>query len=263
MAVTQYQIFCRYLNETVNHTLTNRTTIEWISAEEMKALNDFYEANKEEYADIIKMLTENNYAYTKDPSLYASVQNTVLRENQLSVQQLNIYTQGKRYDEVQDKIEKGKMTVEYCILEPADSLGGTKKEGNKEVPADTNGTMAKAKAERDLALYQYVINEAKATNPKYDMVFMYDGIAYAESRLVKSGKPQADYNPDPEDNAKQVPYVYYERMKRIQLDPWFLFSTHASLTAAMTKAKELVSLLGKDAVKIGKIVPLDQYIEIV
>ena len=35
---TQYQIFCRYLNETVNRTLTNQTKSAWISASEFKAL---------------------------------------------------------------------------------------------------------------------------------------------------------------------------------------------------------------------------------
>ena len=39
---TQYQIFCRYLNETVNRTLTNQTTSEWISATEFRTLKEFY-----------------------------------------------------------------------------------------------------------------------------------------------------------------------------------------------------------------------------
>ena len=89
------------------------------------------------------------------------------------------------------------------------------------------------------------------------MVFIYDGIAYGESRTGN-----ADYNA-PNNDKKQIPYVYYDKMKRIKVDPWFLFSTHASLNSAMAKARELVNILGKDAVKIGKVVPLDQYIEIV
>ena len=35
---TRYQICCRYLNETVNRTLTNQTKSEWISASEFKTL---------------------------------------------------------------------------------------------------------------------------------------------------------------------------------------------------------------------------------
>ena len=41
MAATQYQIFCRYLNENVNRALTNQTVVEWISAEELNNLNKF------------------------------------------------------------------------------------------------------------------------------------------------------------------------------------------------------------------------------
>lgn len=229
MAVTQYQIFCRYLNENINRALTNKTKIEWVSAEELKDLNQFYAENKAEYEKI-----------------KTDIKTGVIKQNQLSIQELNIYVKGKRYDDVQDKIDKQQIAIEYCILEPADSLN-----------QDNNGSKKKAQAERDLELYNYVIEESSTTNPKYDMVFIYNGIAYGESRTGK-----ADYNP-PQNDSKQVPYIYYDRMKRINLDPWFLFSTHASLSSAMTKAKELVNILGKDAVKIGKVVPLDQYIEIV
>lgn len=229
MAVTQYQVFCRYLNETINHALTNKSTVDWISAEEMNELDKFYQQNKNEYESIKQSLLGGEIKIT-----------------QMTVQQQKIYTKGQRYEAVQEEIAKENMAVELCILEPADSLDD-----------DRNGTKRKAQLTRDLELYQHVIDETVATNPKYDMVFMYDGIAYAESRTGK-----ADYN-SPEGENRQVPYVYYERMRRIKVDPWFLFSTHASLNSAMAKAKELVNILGKDAVKIGKVVPLDQYIEIV
>ena len=52
MAVTQYQIFCRYLNENVNRALTNQTTVEWVGAEELNDLNSFYGENKETYEEI-------------------------------------------------------------------------------------------------------------------------------------------------------------------------------------------------------------------
>ena len=229
MAATQYQIFCRYLNETVNHILTNQTSVSWISAEEINELTEFYVQNKTQYSSIKQQILTGT-----------------LKENQLSIQELNIYNKCKEYEYIQDKAEKNKIAIERCILEPFTSLDN-----------DKNNEMKKAQAARDLELYQYVVNETKATNSKYDMVFMYDGVGYMESRTGK-----ADYNP-PKDDNKQVPYVYYDKMKRIEIDPWFLFSTHASLTSAMTKAKELANILGKDGVKIGKIVPLEQYIEIV
>ena len=232
MASTQYQIFCRYLNENVNRSLTNRTPIEWISTEELKELTDFYEANKTRYL-----------------SIKADITAGTLKPNLLGVVDLNIYDTCKQYEEIQDKIAKNQIVTEYCIVEPADSL--------YHKDPDMVGNLRKAQAERDMVNYQIVIDEATANNPKYDMVFMYDGVAKAESITG-----EADYNP-PEKDAKQIPYVYYERMKRVKLDPWFLHSTYASLNAAMGRARELVNLLGKESVKIGKVVPLEQYIEIV
>lgn len=229
MATTQYQVFCRYLNENSNRPLSNQTSVDWISAEDFNELEKFYNDNQAEYDNIVTQLMQS-----------------VIKENQLDVVQLNIYNTCKKYEETVKAKNEQKIVTEYCIVEPSDALFG-----------DTDGSLKKAQAQRDLELYQYVIGEAKADNPKYDMVFMYDGIAYAESRTGES-----EYNPSPT-NSKQVPYLYYDRMKRVKLDPWFLYSTHASLTAAMAKAKELVGILGKDAVKIGKVVPLDQYIKIV
>ena len=81
-----------------------------------------------------------------------------------------------------------------------------------------------------------------------------------QKRFHRTGK--ADYNP-PQNDGKQVPYVYYDRMKRVKFDAWFLYSTHTSLNSAMTKAREMANILGKDSVKIGKVVPLEHYIEIV
>jgi hypothetical protein len=235
MATTQYQIFCRYLNETVNCTLTNKTDVEWIGAEELMDLEAFInnKEKKQQYDEIIQRILDGT-----------------TKVNELNVQEYDVYSTGKRYDEVQSKIKSGKIVQEYCILEPADSLG-IDKDGK------INSQYKKEQAARDLALYDKIIEESRATNPKYDMVFMYDGIGYVESHTG-----EADYHPAKDDD-KQVPYVYYERMKRVKLDPWFLFSTHASLTSAMIKAKELINILGKDAVKIGKVVPLEQYIEIV
>lgn len=229
MAVTQYQIFCRYLNEAVNRPLTNNQDIGWIGAEELSKLEESHRENQAEYNNIKNRILSGE-----------------IKENQLSLQELVIYENGKKYESIMDRVEKNQIVLEHCILEPSDSLYD-----------DTNFSKKKAQMQRDLDLYEYVIEENAATNPKFDMVFVYDGVAYGESRTGKS-----DYNPAPDDD-KQIPYVYYDRMKRIQFDPWFLFSSHASLNSAMIKAKELVNILGKENVKIGKVVPLEQYVEIV
>ena len=230
MAATQYQIFYRYFNENVNRALTNQTNVDWISAEELTTLKEYFETNKTEYNRIKTQLL-----------------NGTLKENQLTVVQIEIYTTCKKYEELDNNITKKKVVTEYCIVEPADSLK----------PSDPDGSLTRKKAARDLELYEYVVKGARADNPKYDMVFMYDGIASAESRTGK-----ADYNP-PANDKKQIPYVHYDRMKRIKLDPWFLHSTHGSLESAMQKAKMLVNIIGKSSVKIGKVVPLEQYIEII
>ena len=229
MAVTQYQIFCRYINENVNRPLTNKTTVDWISAEELTEITKFYETNKVKYL-----------------SLKEQISNGTLKKDKLSIQDLEIYDKGQRYDTVQDKKSKNRLITECCIVEPADSLY-----------QDSNNYKKRAKVTRDHDLYQVIVDETIATNPKYDMIFMYDGIAYGESRTGK-----ADYNP-PQNDGKQVPYVYYDRMKRVKFDAWFLYSTHTSLNSAMTKAREMANILGKDSVKIGKVVPLEHYIEIV
>ena len=229
MAVTQYQIFCRYLNEAVNRPLTNSSNISWIGAEELSELEETHRENRAAYESIKNRIISGQ-----------------IKESQLSLQELLIYENGKKYEALMDKVDKNQAVLEHCILEPNDSLYD-----------DKNYSKKKAQMQRDLDLYEYVIKENAATNPKFDMVFVYDGVAYGESRTGKS-----DYNPAPDDD-KQIPYVYYDRMKRIQIDPWFLFSTHSSLNSAMIKARELVNILGKEAVKIGKVVPLEQYIEIV
>ena len=223
MAATQYQIFCRYLNENINRALTNRTESEWISAEEYEVLEASYETNQEVYENI-----------------KADVIAGTIKINTLNIVQLNIYTQCKRYETVQKQMEEGKAVIEYAYIRPADDF--------------TSGALKKAAALLDQEKYQIVIDESQASNPKYDMVFMYDGIASITGEGILNA---------PTSNTAGKPYLHYERMKRIKLDPWFLYSSHGSLRSAMTRANQLVNIMGKDAVKIGKVVSLDQYIEIV
>lgn len=229
MAATQYQLFVRYLNETIGKPLTNKTTVEWISAEELVELKTFYSTNSAKYTTIKNGLL-----------------NGTMKESELTALELNIYQQCTRYLDVTKRLNDNDGTIvqEWCDIRSYDSLY-----------SDSNGQKKKAAKALDKQKSQIIIDSSLATNPKYDMIFMYDGIARKVSEII-------DHNPPPQDR-KEAPEIYYERMKRIKLDPWFLHSTYASLRAVMSKAEELVSFLGKDAVKIGKVVPLDQYIEIV
>lgn len=118
----------------------------------------------------------------------------------------------------------------------------------------------------DTQLSMIVSKESKSSNPKYDMMFVYDGLAECLSAdPVKSLKHgQGGDNPieDPTDNHGAA-HVYYERMKRMDGPaPWFEYATCASLTVAMRKAEELVNIMGKENVIIGKVVNLKEYIDI-
>lgn len=220
MAATQYQVFCRYLNEKVNHALSNQTDAEWIGFEEWQEL--LKNATQAE-TDIPELVNKINQESAKP----ASQRN----EDQIYIWQKQL-TKARGYVTQRDYILKRKAEGKYCIenlhIRPLD----------KSLPR-----------EHDTELYQTVIDESYASNPKWDMVFLYDGITFAKAESAGS--------------QKQIPEVYYERMKRVKLDPWFLYSTHGSLLAAMEKARTLVNILGKNGVKIGKVVPLEQYIEIV
>lgn len=244
--VTQYQIFCRYLNETVNRTLTNQTKSEWISASEFKTLKEYYNINKDTYNKLCNDLTHG-----------------VKRKSQFTVEELNIYDSCLKYTTLLDAQSKNRLAVEYAMIKPVDSLTD-----------DKDGSLKKLDSALNQQLNELMVDQNRPNNPKYDMVFMYDGIARTNEQpltptnslntgpIVMNESPVADVHP-PKNDKKEIPYLYYDNMKRIKLDPWFLYSTHASLNSAMAKAKELVNILGKDAVKIGKVVPLDQYIEIV
>lgn len=145
--------------------------------------------------------------------------------------------------EINPKHEESIPGVENCYVRPEDGFYN-----------DSYGQLRKAALAFDTKLYQIVIDETNANNPKYDMVFAYDGIA------TITGEPKK--NPPMGDRSVQ-PTVYYERMKRIESDPWFLYATYSSLLVAMEKVSELVNLIGKENVIVGKIVPLDQYVDIV
>ena len=236
MAATQYQLFVRYLNENIGKPLTNKTSVEWISAEELVELKEFYKTNSTKYTTIKNDLISG-----------------VIKESALTLLELNIYQQCNRYLDITKRLQDndGSIVNELCEIRSYDSLY-----------SDSNGQKKKAAKQLDLEMYQNVIDESIASNPKYDMIFMYDGIAHITFPGYDGDPTKIDKNP-PTSDVKVAPEIYYERFKRIKLDPWFLHSTYTSLRTVMSKAEELVSFLGKDAVKIGKVVPLDQYIEII
>lgn len=60
----------------------------------------------------------------------------------------------------------------------------------------------------------------------------------------------------------EYPYAVCDTYERIEQSPWFILSTHASLTSALEKARTVVKAIGIDNVKLIKVVPTDQFIKI-
>lgn len=94
---------------------------------------------------------------------------------------------------------------------------------------------------------ELVISSININNPKYDMIFVWDGLGIYESKQ----------------NDNTANQLYYDKMKRLQSQPWFFHSKYHSLKAAIEKANQLIDLFGKEHIMIGKEVDLTQYIEVV
>lgn len=60
----------------------------------------------------------------------------------------------------------------------------------------------------------------------------------------------------------KAPYLIKDNYKKIPLSPWILHSVHNSLESGLEKAKEIVSMIGIDNVKLIKTVPFDQFVKI-
>lgn len=105
---------------------------------------------------------------------------------------------------------------------------------------------------------QVIVDGHRFDHPKYDMLFVYSGI-----KTFSGASSFGEYAPLTSRPARAD--VIYEKMERLNngLTPWFLYSTMNSLNAIMKKAEELVAVMGTDNVLIGKVVNLNQYIEIV
>jgi len=233
MAATQYHIYCRYFNGNINKCVTNASKVTWVSKSDMEDLTAFYNTNKTKYQNIIK-----------------DVANGIKRLYELSIEESEIYTKCVKYESLISAKNKNMLSEEICFIEPGDDLYAT-------TPAQ-QVSLKQAKVARDLANLDIIGNETNLSNPKYDMLFMYAGIAKEVGQANLHQAPSSSGA-----NPKQAPYIYYDKMARIEYDVWFLYSIHASLKSAMIKAKELINVVGKDSIKVVKNVPLDKYIEIV
>lgn len=105
----------------------------------------------------------------------------------------------------------------------------------------TEQNIIQEKKAQDLLIYGN-----NSQNPKFNMFFIY------KSRDIMYSNKETG----------EIPYVLMNCMERMTLSPWFVHSTHASLNSAMVKVRALANIIGHENVRLGKVVSLDQYIEI-
>lgn len=310
MAATQYQVFCRYLNENVNRVVTNNSKVEWVSAEDWYQCKLAYNITDSNQTNAMKTTQESVSTGLPEETTYRRLydeivtkMNTVdssgkrLRYEHLSTEEQHVYDLCSRYKEILKKIGNDECVVEYAMIRPLDQMGYTYSTSGVTAQRDREtkrSALKKATKKFDASLYDVIYNQINNTNEKYNMLFTYAGIAQTDEQadyyplgnsmvrqetLKLAGVPVECLNPYIPGNSTSttasdkvssvseivdaVPNAVYERMERLKMDPWFLIATCNSLKAAMTKAEQLIDIYGKDSVKIGKVVPLDQYIEIV
>lgn len=95
------------------------------------------------------------------------------------------------------------------------------------------------------------ITETDSSNPKYDMVFVYDGVSpinRALNETIYTKTSGSNYDPVT---------VVTENFIRCKGEVWFVASTHASLNSAINSTKSMVKSLGTGNVKVAKLVPLE------
>ena len=313
MAATQYQIFCKYFNENVNKIVSNESSKEWISAEEWYQCKIAYNVTNASQTNALLISQDSiNTSITKGSPyriLYDALLAKMDTDNPITGRRLTydllsneekiVYDLCSRYEEIIKMIGNDDCVIEYAMIRPLDHLSYSYRRDDRYF--DKKGverSIKRAAKSIDSDLYNVVFDQNRNDNPKYDMLFTYNGMTQTNEQLdlykykttIKTGDnsgaytvvtpgcvPIESFNPPKtpgEDEAvvtlstvteapDMAPSCMYERMERLKVSPWFYICTCNSLITAMNKARELVDIYGKDAVKIGKIVPLDQYIEIV
>ena len=313
MAATQYQIFCKYFNENVNKIVSNESSKEWISAEEWYQCKIAYNVTNASQTNALLISQDSiNTSITKGSPyriLYDALLAKMDTDNPITGRRLTydllsneekiVYDLCSRYEEIIKMIGNDDCVIEYAMIRHLDHLSYSYRRDDRYI--DKKGverSIKRAAKSIDSDLYNVVFDQNRNDNPKYDMLFTYNGMTQTNEQLdlykykttIKTGDnsgaytvvtpghvPIESFNPPktPGENESVVtlttvteapeiaPSCMYERMERLKVSPWFYICTCNSLITAMNKARELVDIYGKDAVKIGKIVPLDQYIEIV
>lgn len=131
---------------------------------------------------------------------------------------------------------------EYAIDHECDKISEDSRE-SKEVFIIQKNDSSKLS---DSRAYTYIIENSVVKNPKFDMIFVYDGLGHIK-----------------EESYETPIEIYYDKMKRVKAEPWIPLFKTSSLKVAMDKAEQLVNTYGSKNIKIGKVVPLEIGMEIV
>lgn len=99
----------------------------------------------------------------------------------------------------------------------------------------------------------YMIEGNSPENVKTDMLFAYSG-----TKIVYPDADTQDYYC----SDFKMPFIIIDQYERVFFSPWFINYTSGSLNSAIEKARNLVNTIGMDNVKVIKVVPFDQFIEI-
>ncbi len=110
-------------------------------------------------------------------------------------------------------------------------------------------------------VYSYHTATNAILNAEWQNIQSNGGSAYSSATINPSQVETYEIPAHYEDVA-EYPYVIRDTYERIEQSPWFILSTHASLTSALEKAKAIVKSVGIENVKLVKVVPTDQFIKI-
>lgn len=273
--MTTYTVFMHYYNDAIGKSVSNTTKCQWYSAlttgqeyfgdasepvlnngvPEMEDVTDQY-GNP-----VKKTITETVFNADGTPKMAALVDdknNPILDQNGNIIQYVVTTTSEVTKQQIKKKkvyTSKGYTDSEtYLDINDLDEEKAKNDLETLEIIHISNKETDTAETTDDYE--KYILNSLKVTNPKYDMLFIYDGLGYFHFKHEK------DMETDDEDYQAQT-QLYFDKMKRVTIRPWFFHSTYHSLKAALTKAEALIDLFGKDNILIGKEVDLTQYIEIV
>ena len=213
--MTTYTIFMHYYNDKISKPVTNATECNWYPGL----------TQPESYKIKYQMTQDGKFA--TDPTT----------GEKIIIPYDHEYLQLSDMD--QNRLAKDQEALEHIYIYYDTSKTVPSSGGTDTNDASDNSSINTAKYE------ELIVNSSRIDNPKYDMIFVWDGLGYYIEEHKRSNQ------------------LYFDKMKRIKFRPWFFHSTYHSLRAALTKANDLVDLFGKDHIIIGKEVDLAQFIDIV